>query len=236
MILLVVAGVAGLSVSFDRSRAHSLFESDLNHSSFVVGEFLRHLPATDKRIDPTNGEEFALHLPYDPGLPGYALFAKYTSHVGPPAVNSNVGAPHTEFGGWQALNLPEEKLKKLGEVWLHRINAMPQGEVRWRMPNGLPYAWGGEPTGMGARVCFTIAGAAGSQGWEWVFVDHCVIKDDVIDLLNDCLKEIGETAVPLNVPMGIDWMPTTSRPTTCPAVWPTAGFTRFRLPIPTRWG
>jgi len=209
--VLVAAALAGMNTCAKRTRDHALYESDWNHSSFVVGEFLRHLPATDKWVDPTNGETFALHLPYDPNIPGYALFAKCTSHVGGPWVESNLGAPHSNFGGWQALNLPEEKLKKLSQVWLGRINAMAQSEVRWRMPNGLPYAWGGEPTGMGGRVCFTIAGGSGPQGWEWHF-DRCEIKDDGIDLLNEYLKEIGEKEVPINVPMGIDWMQYMSPP------------------------
>jgi hypothetical protein len=206
VLLLLAAAVLWLAITFIRKREMSLLKSCQNHASFIEWTFFEHLPATDKRTEPRTNAMVILRMPYDPSLPGYALFAKNTSGV-MGGVNCNHGAPHCNFGGWQALNLPDEKLEELLKLWRDKASAM-YNAGKWWFPSALPYAWCGAPTGSGsARVCITLSGGSTPTGWEWWLDGRGgSVKDDAIALLNECLRSIGEKEVPLNVPEGIDWM------------------------------
>ena len=181
----------------DISRKSSLLTSCANHRNFLYGELVRNIP----------GNEYGhiFNLPYDPDLPGYGVWAKYTHCDG--ATNCNHGAPHSRFGGWQYVNLPKDTLLKLEEVWDKKVKEMTEEEVEELGGYSMPVVWCGKPTG-GYRL---------SLSFEWGLVDNgkstveCwfeikgATNERGIALLNECLKSIGEEEVPLNIPDNIDW-------------------------------
>ena len=188
--------------AYDQARIRSLFESDANHVSFIPYELAANLPGSDL----SNGYVMKA-LPYDPTLPGYAIFAKYSHNWEKdphgPWVNSNFGAERFMFGGWQALNLPNDKMLALDAEWRRRAETLPD-EEKWVCEDGLPYAWSGDfigypsdsPKRMGLRV------HGGRDGW---YAEANDLHEFEFSILNDCLKAIGEKPVEINVPKGIDW-------------------------------
>lgn len=178
----------------DRARKSSLLISCANHRSFLCYELANNIPGNDLN--------HIFKLPYDPKLPGYGVFAKYTNHGTPgPYTACNHGAPNNWFGGWQALNLPQDKLIKLHDKWVIEVGKLPD-EQKWEIGD-MPYAWCGKPTGFKARECLKISfGVNGNDSW---LVHGGGTNEDEITLLNKCLQQIGESIVSFNIPDNVDW-------------------------------
>ena len=179
----------------DRTRKSSWLTSCANHRSFLRYELANNVPGNDLSN--------IYKMPYNQNLPGYAVFAKYTNHgsMGPYTA-CNHGAPHNWFGGWQALNLPQAKLKMLCDEWSREIKKLPEKEKPRDFE--LPYAWCGKPTGFDTRISLNISYQIINGNLTWGLWKGSTNKK-VIKLLNKCLKQIGEKQVSLNIPDNIDW-------------------------------
>lgn len=130
-------------------------------------------------------------LPYDKDLPGYAVIAK--SNNGFPGVNCNQGAPNSQCGGWQYLNLPMDTLYKLNTEWAQRN---PEKD--------MPILWCGKGSLLQRSALILInvhkKGNIIDFGLAPKYINHKDIKS-----LNECLKKIGENPISFDVPYGIDW-------------------------------
>lgn len=178
-----------------KARQSSLIISCANHRSFLHYELNDNIP---------ENKDFNLYkLPYDPKLPGYAVFAKYTNHgTFGPVTNCNHGAPDNWFGGWQALNLPQEKLLQLVKVWDEENTKFPDEE---RTDDGVPYVWCGKPTGSKYRLSLHLSKSEDDDGKVYWYLWKGSVRKEDIDFLNRCLKKIGEKPVPIDVPDNVDW-------------------------------
>jgi len=204
----LVFGLSALAYGFvaigayKQARIRSLCESDANHVTFIPYELAANLPGSDL----SNGYVMKA-LPYDPALPGYAVFAKYShswaKDARGPTVNSNFGAEGYMFGGWQALNLPNDKMLALDAEWRRRAETLPD-EEKWECERGLPYAWSGGVIGYPSDSSWRIGLSVSRSGIGWN-VEEADFHESELGLLNDCLKAIGEKPVEINVPKGIDW-------------------------------
>ena len=175
----------------DLARGSGMRISCSNHASFLRYELANNIEGNDINN--------IYKLPYDPNLPGYGVFAKYTNREG--ATNCNHGAPHNRFGGWQALNLPNATLKKLCDTWDEEIKKLSEYE---RPEEGVPYIWCGKPTGSKYRTALIIDYNNNDGRITWNLWKRDT-SEKAINLLNRCLKLIGEKQVPINIPDNIDW-------------------------------
>ena len=189
--------------AYEQARIRSLTVSDANHVTFIPYELAANLPGSDL----SNGNLDIKALPYDPTLPGYAVFAKYSHDWAKdsrgPWVNSNFGAEGFMFGGWQALNLPNDKMLALEAEWRRRAETLPD-EEKWECERGLPYAWSGGVIGYPSDSSWRVGLRVSRNGTGWN-VEEADFHESELGLLNDCLKVIGEKSVEINVPQGIDW-------------------------------
>lgn len=193
--LVAVFGLGNGIYIWHQARLASLRGSCANHRSFLYYELADNIP---------ENKNFNLYkLPYDPKLPGYGVFAKYTNHGTPgPMTNCNQGAPNNWYGGWQALNLPQKKLRKLVKIWREEDKKFPDKK---RTNDGVPYAWCGKPTGIPYRLSLHLFGNKDDDGkFYWHLMNGSVKKED-IDFLNHCLKKMGEKPVPIDIPDSVNW-------------------------------
>ena len=192
---IAIIGISVIIFFLDQARKSSLRISCANHRSFLHYELAENIPGNKL------GELY--QLPYDPKLPGYAVFAKYTNHGTPgPHTNCNHGAGKSWYGGWQALNLPQEKLLTLIKVWDEECKKFPDTE---RTDDGVPYVWCGKPNGIQYRLSLHLSNQKNDDGKVYWYLWKGSVKREDIDFLNQCLKKMGEKPVPFNIPDGVDW-------------------------------
>jgi len=134
-------------------------------------------------------------FPYDTTKKGYVFLAEFSS-ISEAYVNCNHGAPHSQFGGWQMVNLNPDIWKKIFDQW-----EPSQGDP-------IPFAWCGRTTGISTRLV-TIITYRPEKEEHSLSLSHKNMEGEELQerlqRLNDILKGIGEKPIPLNIPEGIDW-------------------------------
>lgn len=143
--------------------------------------------------------------PYEKDVPGYLVMARHCAKKHLLNVNCPHGAPGSDVGGWQMVNLSRGQWHKLIDDWYQAWNtpgALREGQI---LP-GVPILWCGHSTGTGRRVVVCIRNGKGGQ--EWVTHEVLVTDADLarnLTVLNGLLKTAGESPVTLNAPDNVNW-------------------------------
>jgi hypothetical protein len=136
-------------------------------------------------------------LPYEQGVPGYLMLARYGARQQPGGLNCNHGAPESCIGGWQAVNLSPAKWLALRQAWVKRF-----GDTE------IPFFWCGKNTGLGRRVVVSVRWASLSGGEGWSF-EYTVVPEQklrhLVDQLGECLAAIDTERIDIDVPSDVDW-------------------------------
>jgi hypothetical protein len=188
-LLLAVIGTAVAYRPYQAMKREAMLTSCASHATLLACQDLS-----------LYAEGHSGQLPFEKGLPGYEMLARFcqSMHPGEGGCNCHHGAPHCGFGGWQAVNLPPEKWALLLDKY-----KLPPSIAWWG--RGIPFYWCGKPSGLGMRLV-GMAHRSGDNEW-WVINDRISEEDlkECVDRLNLCLAEIGEPPISLNVPDGVDW-------------------------------